>query len=165
MIYPLLKRQGFSIKAGKIFAAMARWAADLKKSVIAFFTAFREKGSSQKIPDREKLRRIASELLSGNIRRKDLKQSVNLFARLILWGIETLKVPWKPSLAPGEYCGLMAAAFSVHDLAEDPGGKDTAKGIIRSAELFEKALYSPRRLSGAEEKEYRSLIKRITGGN
>jgi hypothetical protein len=150
MIHPLLKRTGFSLKAG--LAVIVRWAGDLKKGILAFFSAFRGRGAALKMPDREKLRHIASQLLSGPVKRKD-KRSVNLFARLVLWGVESLAVPWKPSLAPGEYCGLLVVAAV----------NEYRKAILRSGDLFEKALYSPLHLTGAEEKEFRFLVQKITG--
>ena len=172
MIYPLLKRSGLLPSALKIRAAVARWFADLKRGLSAFFTALKDRGDSQKYkPDREKLRRIASELLSGNSR-KEVKRSVNLFVRLILWGIETIGVDWRPSHAPGEYCGLLAAALAKNPAAPEPAAEarqgrgsppEPAEKVIRCGELFEKALYSARPLSPPEEKEFKGLVEGITG--
>jgi hypothetical protein len=155
MIYPLLRRTGFTIGAVKIRAALARWLRELKRGVSAFFSAFREK-SRAVTADPEKLRGIASQLFSG-VKRKDAR-SANLFARLILWGIETLAVPWKPSIAPGEYCALLDAALFSLSAAADVRG-----AVMRAGELFEKALYSGRRLSGPEEKELRLLVQKAAG--
>jgi len=156
MIHPLLKRH--SLRVRKLRVALARWFRDLKKGFLAFFTALRDRGASVKLnrPDAEKLRRIASELLPGGIRRKELKRSVDLFARLILWGIESLAVPWKPSIAPGEYCALLAAAVT-------PANGEIPAAIIRCGELFEKALYSASHLSAEEEGDFRRMVLSVTG--
>jgi hypothetical protein len=166
MVYPLLKRSGFSLSPGKIRAAIARWFGDLKRGLSVFFAALRDRGASQKLkkPDQEKLRRIASELLPGGIKKRETKRSVNLFARLILWGIETMGVPWKPSHAPGEYCGILAQAI-IGKAPDDPAAPDnsgTPGKIIRCGELFEKALYSARPLSVGEEKEFKEMVRGIT---
>ena len=169
MIHPLLKRH--SLKFRKIRTALTRWLRDLGKGLSAFFSAIRgghgfgRRNKNYK-GDTEKLRRIASELLSGSVRRKNLKPRVNLFARLILWGIETLSVPWKPSIPPGEYCALLAAAITASPEAGSqavPGGTEKAAAVIRCGELFEKALYAPIQLSDEEEREFKNLVERITG--
>ena len=182
MIYPLLGRSLSSFRAGKFFAALSKWWKDLKKGLSVLFGAFRNRDAQSGNMDPQKLRGIASELIRGKIRRKDIKESVNLFARLILWGIETLGIPWKPSCAPGEYCGLLISAYKQPGpgdaIPEDEGspatqGSPAPQGgvneiqaaIRRSGELFEKALYSPRRLSSPEENEFRRLIQSITVKN
>ena len=185
MVYPLLKRSRFSVKAEKIFAALRRWITDLKKSLLVFFDVMRNQGPGIKLgkPDQAKLRRIASALVPDSIRRRELKHNANLFARLILWGIETAGVAWKPSLAPGEYCVLLAAAYrtvcrnahrdtnstesnAAPDMSaatkETIDGGEIGEEIIRSGELFEKALYSPRSLTAGEGKEFASMIQHIT---
>jgi hypothetical protein len=157
MVYPLLKRSGFSLSLGKIRATIARWFGDLKRGIHFFLTALKDRGVSQKYrPDSGKLRRIASDLLSG-VKKKEIKRSVNLFARLILWGIETMGVSWKPSHAPGEYCGILAAVVAQQAEVE------IRENIIRCGELFEKALYSARPLSAGEEREYKRIVENITG--
>ena len=138
MIKPLLERRGFSIDLAQIRSAMARWFGDLKKGISAFFTAIFDPGASSRIRrlNEEKLKNI-SDLLSGGIKRKEIKRSVNLFARLILWGVETMDVPWKPSFAPGEYCALLAA--KTEDSPEDAGpdtDRKMSEEIIRCGELF-----------------------------
>ena len=168
MIHPLLRRSGFSPRVAKIRAAVAGWFGDLKKGISALFAAIfggralRDRMKNHR-PDAEKLRRIASELLSGTLNRKEVKHIVNLFARLILWGTETLAVPWKPSIAPGEYCGLLAAAFRVRQAVSADTNEEIPKAIGRSGELFEKALYSLRHLSREEEQDFRRMVESITG--
>ena len=177
MIQPFIRNKGFSLRPSLILSALILWAVNLKKDILSFFSAFREKGKSVRLPDREKLEKITSELLAGNVKRKDVKRSVNLFARLVLWGIESINVPWKPSFAPGEYSLLLAEAVSARPVpaASGPGSSpalepglvpaaagEICEGIIRSAVLFEKALYSTQPLSRAEEREYQSLVEKIT---
>ena len=158
MIYPLIRRS-FSVRGGTLRATLARWFGDLKKGFLAFWSALSGRGLSirMKKPDREKLRRIATELLSGKSR--EVKRSVNLFARLILWGMENHNVNWKPSIAPGEYCGLLAAALR----AENAENNETPGLVLRSGELFEKALYSSGPLSKEEEQDFKRMIEKITG--
>jgi hypothetical protein len=180
MIYPLLKRSGFSLSLGKIRSAIARWFGDLKRSIHFFLAALKDRGTSQKYrPDSRKLRSIASELLSG-VKKREVKRSVNLFARLILWGIETVGVSWRPSHAPGEYCEILAVVVAQRATSapESPPSTETAhsgetpksiegteirENIIRSGELFEKALYSARPLSAGEESEFKRIVENITG--
>jgi hypothetical protein len=171
MIHPLLGRSKVQLKLKRIIIAISRWYRDLKKGLAAFFAAFLDRGASLKIRklDAEKLRRIASEI-AGGINRKEIKRSVNLFAHLILWGIESIGVPWKPSIPPGEYCALLSAAVKKNFAAsgavtspEPMNSKKTCEDIIRCAELFEKALYSMKRLTDDEEQEFRLMIKSITG--
>jgi len=177
MVYPLLKRSGFSLSLRKIRTVIARWFGDLKRGLHLFLTALKDRSVSQKYrPDSEKLRRIASDLLSG-VKKREIKRSVNLFARLILWGIETMGVSWKPSHAPGEYCEILAAALAqraksepespqstetVHS-GEASKGTEIRENIIRCGELFEKALYSARPLSAGEEREFKRIVENITG--
>ena len=173
MVYPLLKRSGFSLNASKVLVAMRKWLRDLKRSFFSFFTILLDRGNSGKFrPDEEKLRRIASELLSGGTKRKELKRSVNLFARLILWGIETMGVQWKSSFPPAEYCGLLSRAAALPTAANSAGiikpdnnkeHIEISENIIRSGEIFEKALYSLHPLSAAEEKEFKKIVEDITG--
>jgi hypothetical protein len=101
-----------------------------------------------------------------------MKQSVTLFARLIIWGNDVRDVAWKPVLAPVEYCRLLAA--SAHEAHETlagvpirvPANTDELKrlneGIIRCGELFEKALYSAQVLSDTESGVFKSLVEEIT---
>jgi hypothetical protein len=61
----------------------------------------------------EKLRNMTEELLGAwsKARKRELRQSISLFARLILWGSREHHTPWKPSMGPGEYCALLASAL------------------------------------------------------
>lgn len=89
-------------------------------------------------------------------KKKNMQESVTLFARLIIWGGKARQVFWKPAHAPMEYCGLLTAALPEWNLN---------CGIIRCGELFEQALYSSQILSDEERKEFAGLVKEITEEN
>jgi hypothetical protein len=105
-----------------------------------------------------------------------MRNSVSLFARLVIWGIEHCRVPWKPSCAPGEYCALLAASPAA--AGREPGKPETETGvppegggpslfnchdaILRCGELFEEALYSSATLSGEGRREFKRLVQTIT---
>jgi hypothetical protein len=92
-----------------------------------------------------------------------MRRSVTLFARLILWGSETLKVSWKASYAPGEYCALLAE--KVKTITANPGEMKLAgkiPAITRCGEIFEKALYAANPLSAGEQKEFKDLVGELT---
>ena len=170
MFYPLLKHHARSFNIARAAASISRWFKNLGEGLRIFFAAFRRRQPQGHLPDPEKLRQIASALASGSAGRKTIGKKEALFARLILWGIETQGVPWKPSIGPGEYCGLLAAAYGRANaivpeaaIVEDGRGSSEMHGAIcRAGELFEKALYSKRRLLGSEEEEFRRLIRNIT---
>jgi hypothetical protein len=71
---------------------------------------------------------------------------------------------WKPALAPGEYCCLLAASATETSANADEL-KRLNEGIIHCGELFEKALYSADALSDAENSMFKSLIEEITSKN
>jgi hypothetical protein len=98
-------------------------------------------------------------------KKQDMRRSVTLFARLIIWGGEVCQVTWKPSYAPGEYCGILAASSKDTLGAQDNGSllKRLNEGIIRCGELFEKALYSADVLSSAEQQEFKNTVEEVTG--
>ncbi|MDR2747962.1 MAG: hypothetical protein LBB77_11025 [Treponema sp.] len=74
----------------------------------------------------EKVRDMTEELLGAwtKARKRELRQSLNLFARLILWGGREHQVSWKPSMGPGEYCALLTAALT----RTAPGGMNHPGG-------------------------------------
>ena len=115
--------------------------------------------------DAEEIRRAAESLLNAYsmAKKSDVKRSVTLFARLIVWGSDVRKIKWQPSHAPGEYCGFLSDASQLNQPEE--GGQNLSainKGIIRCGEIFEKALYSFEVLSGEERSEFKNLIEEIT---
>jgi len=119
-------------------------------------------------PQDDEIRR-ASESIFGAYslaKKGDMKRSVTLFARLIIWGGEVRQVPWKPSHAPAEYCYLLTlspvAAAVTEDEPDYPALLRQNEKIIRCGEIFEKALYSAEVLSSVERKEFKDLVEEIT---
>jgi hypothetical protein len=90
-------------------------------------------------------------------KRREMKNSVTLFLRLILWGSEQQNVTWKPSDAPGEYCAKLSGR-----VAEQETAAGHAAAIIRCGALFEEALYSQAVLPDAKRAEFKELVQGIT---
>jgi hypothetical protein len=141
--------------------------AGLKLALKNFFASLGVRGAAIKfkVSDGD-LHNMAQDLLANwsGARKRELRQSLNLFARLILWGTQTHQCPWKPSLAPGEYCAALSAA--VRAFAVDEGA--TAEilrsvEILRCGEIFEEALYGPRPPDKKTQREFRDLVEGITG--
>jgi hypothetical protein len=100
--------------------------AGLRRALKNFFASLRGRsGIGIKIPG-EKVRDMTEELLTAwsKARKRELRQSLGLFARLILWGGREHQAAWKPSMGPGEYCALLAAAVirTLADHEEDHQG-------------------------------------------
>jgi hypothetical protein len=101
--------------------------ASLRRALGNFLASLRGgAGIRIKVPD-EKLRDMTEDLLAAwsRTRRRELRQSLSLFARLILWGTREHQTPWKPSMGPGEYCALLASAIrqtAVQQANADLGG-------------------------------------------
>ena len=157
MIHPLLGRsrifRGMRSLPKKAASFLRTWLKAMLRGLAIFFKSLRESGGKNLFsPTAEALHRLENNILEGYspAKRRELRRSISLFARLIYWGSEAMKVPWKPSHAPAEYCGLLAAVA------------DKAQAIIRAGELFEKALYSPRPLSRKEREEFKGLIEAVT---
>ena len=136
---------------------------------IAGFFRFGKSVKKIRRPDDDEIRRTAESIFGAYspAKKRDMRRSVTLFARLIIWGSEVRHVSWKPSLAPGEYCGILAAAVPVDDTGEDAAYNKHAlerqnEGIIRCGELFEQALYSAEVLSDAERNEFKDIVEEIT---
>jgi hypothetical protein len=131
---------------------------------------------------------LTGELLAGwaRARRRELGQSLSLFARLILWGAREHQVSWKPSMGPGEFCALLAGAVNRGALKADcegespgspapgsspspgPGGPAPSPGpspaaILRCGAIFEEALYGPQAPGRETRREFRRLVEEITG--
>jgi hypothetical protein len=159
MIYPLLSRPRLALGGISLpeylRRFLVRWFSAAFRALASFLASLREGGGGLKTasPPAAALNRLAGDLLAGYsaAKRKEMRRSVTLFARLILWGIEHCGVTWKPSYAPGEFCALLAAAVP----AETPAGP----AVLRCGELFEKALYSAQPLSDDEGKEFERLVE------
>jgi hypothetical protein len=163
MMKPLFVRSHFSLRGipKKVRLSFLRWIKALRAGAAFFLSSLKREGSSVKLYKKRtgEIRRLSGELLEGYTpaKKRELRRSVTLFARLVLWGIETCQVSWKPSYAPGEYCARLAAALAV------PETEQSAGAILRCGALFEKALYSLKPLSENEGKEFKEIVERITG--
>jgi hypothetical protein len=126
-------------------------------AIVSFFDELKNGKLVSKLKkyDAEEIRRAAETVMGAYspVKKRDIRRSVTLFARLIIWGSEVCNVTWKPVHAPGEYCAILAAAPNVILLN---------KGIIRCGEIFEKALYSAEILSDEEYVEFKNLVEEIT---
>jgi hypothetical protein len=135
----------------------------------------------------EKIRGMTEDLLAAwaKTRKRELRQSLSLFARLILWGGREHQTAWKPSMGPGEYCALLAAALGQAasggnqggdagfaappaDPPPDlppvpPPGAPRAAAVLRCGEIFEEALYGPRLPDKETRREFQRLVEEITG--
>jgi hypothetical protein len=163
MIYPLLSRPRLTLGGGVSLPEylrrfLVRWFSTVLRGLASFLASLRQGGGRLKIakPSAAALNRLAGGLLAGYgaAKRREMRRGVTLFARLILWGTEHCGVTWKPSYAPGEFCALLAAAV--------PAGTRAGPAVIRCGELFEKALYSARPLSGNERKEFKRLVEEVS---
>jgi len=114
-------------------------------------------------PSAGQLRRTSEAILGAysQAKKQEMRQSVTLFARLIIWGSEVRHVQWKPAHGPGEYCGLLAVSVLPETAARQTEASQ-GKEILRCGELFEQALYSTEVLSATEQDEFRELVEEIT---
>jgi hypothetical protein len=161
MIKPFFARLGIAkttaafLKNFRFF--LRKWFGSLKLDMLNFITGLKTRNPSVKIrkDNIEELSRISGGLLEGLSpeKKRKLKANVSLFSRLILWGTETTGLTWKPSNAPGEYCTLLAERAAVFNVSD---------AVIQCGVLFEKALYARNPLSAEEQREFKTLIGRIT---
>jgi hypothetical protein len=179
MIFPLLSRgKGSTGKMSwrqKLWHIAVEWFRGVPMGLASLLAFIRNRGTVQKLrrraPDTGEIHRAAASVLGAYspAKKREIQQSATLFARLIIWGGEVRQVAWKPALAPGEYCSLLAALPP----AEAPTPVEAVssgivppflqnEGIIRCGELFEKALYSAEVLSKAEREEFKYLVEEIT---
>jgi hypothetical protein len=147
----------------------AQWFRGLRAALALFIAALRGEGVRSATLNPEALRRAAGDLLAAysSRKRRELRASLTLFARLIVWGSERLGVSWKPSLGPGEYCALLKTALLAGgaraELVEAEQARiQTARAVVRCGELFEQALYAPEPLNAGEHREFKRLIGEIT---
>jgi hypothetical protein len=136
----------------------------ITETLIYIFSLFKTGTSLRKRrkPNADEIRRAAENLLGvySLAKKRDMKHSVTLFARLIIWGDEVRHVTWKSSHGPGEYCRILAATESASENINILQKQN--EGIIRCGEIFEKALYSAEELSNEERKEFKDLVEEIT---
>jgi hypothetical protein len=169
MISPLLNRGNssaemtFRQKLGRIITELFKGVLNGLASLFAFF---KSRSVVQKLrkPGAEEIQRMAGAVLGAysQAKKSDMKRSVTLFARLIIWGSEVRSVIWKPVHAPGEYCRRLSSSVPS---GGEAGLRQRNKEIIRCGEIFEKALYSNEVLSDLERKEFNDLIEGITAAS
>jgi hypothetical protein len=159
MISPLFSPGGKNKKLAllqKLGLIIREWFKGVLNAFVSLIAFIRDGKNGKKLRKLKagEIRKVAETVLGAYsaAKKRDIRRSVTLFARLIIWGGEVKHVIWKPSYAPGEYCKLLAASSSADGVSE---------WIIRSGELFEKALYSAEVLSSAEKKEFKGLIDAI----
>ena len=165
LISPLFDRIRYSEKLSflrRLGRIIAEWFKGVMYALALIAESFKNGKRLRKLrrPGAGEIRRTADTILGAYsaAKRQDMRRSVTLFARLIIWGGEARYVSWKPAYAPGEYCGILAA--SEPPAVEDEFAlKRQNEGIIRCGELFEQALYSAEVLSEAERKEFKDLVE------
>jgi len=169
MISPLFNRGNVSEKLPfykRFFGIIAEWFRETLSAIVSFFAYLKEiKNGSKKLRkyNAEEIRLTVENLFGAYspAKKHGMKQSAALFARLIIWGNDVRNAEWKPALAPGEYCCILAA--SAHKMPDNINeAKRLNEGIIRCGELFEKALYSAEILSDTESGIFKSLVEEIT---
>jgi len=172
MISPLLNRgdytKGLSFRR-RLFRIIEEWFRGMLIFFASFFANLKNGGTARKLRkyDDDEIRRTAESLFGAYAaaKKNDMKRSVTLFAKLILWGGQARNVEWKPSHAPAEFCAILSAASQDNnDIAPNNGLTllQINEGIIRCGEIFEKALYSAEILSDKEKKEFKNLVEEIT---
>jgi len=172
MISPLINRGKYDKKLKpheRLLRVIADWLKGMSAAIASFFAFLKRNENQKKInrPNSQDVRRAAQAIMNvySQAKKQDIRRSVTLFARLIIWGSEACHTDWKPSYAPVEYCRILSAAAV---FAETPGINkgDTSLNlndqIIRCGELFEQALYSANVLTDEEQREFKKLVEGIT---
>jgi hypothetical protein len=183
MLSPLLKIfKGSKLSFRKKLSVIIReWIKGVINAFNSFVAFIRNERIKQKLhaPSEEEIRRAAQNIFGAysHAKKRDMRHSVTLFARLIIWGGEVRQVIWKPSHAPAEYCALLAAsppldksALCETDATADSMPDESSEtdiviapsaAIIRCGGIFEKALYSAEVLSDEERNEFSDLVEKI----
>jgi hypothetical protein len=158
LINPLLGRtklfKGIKSLPKKLFKNFMIWIKTFFFGLKEFFHILKQGTGGRKIPDAATLRNLEADILAGYsaAKKRDLRRSISIFARLIYWGQEVIKVSWKPSYAPLEYCRVLTQTPEI----------DRNPAILRTGELFEKALYSADPLTRKERDEFKTLVETVT---
>ncbi|MDR1072366.1 MAG: hypothetical protein LBL45_01645 [Treponema sp.] len=149
----------------------------LKRALRNFFGSLGRSPATRISVSDGDLQSVTDDLMSAwsKARRRELRQSLSLFARLILWGERNCHTSWKPSMGPGEFCALLASATTRTSLGSDhegrilvsampPPGQSpvTSLAILRCGEIFEEALYGPGPPDKETQREFRRLVEDIT---
>jgi hypothetical protein len=160
MVAPLINRGNTSGKMNffqRLWLIILEWFKGIIFAIFDFFENLKYDKNILKLnKDKTKeINRAAKNIFGAysSAKKRNMRQSINLFARLIIWGGQARNVTWRPSLAPGEYCSLLATA----ELESPFNAK-----IMRCGELFEKAIYSKDFLTSFEHREFKSSVKEIT---
>jgi hypothetical protein len=169
MVSPLFSPGGKNKKLAflqKLGLIIREWFKGVLNAFVLLIIFIRDGKNGKKLRKQRtsEIRKVAETVLGAYsvAKKRDIRRSVTLFAQLIIWGGEVKHVIWKPAYAPGEYCSLLAAGLlAAKLLAASSSADDISDWIIRSGELFEKALYSAEVLSNAEKKEFKGLIEAI----
>jgi hypothetical protein len=117
MVSPLLNRGKSAAEKltfrEKLIRIIAEWFREALTALASFYTLLKDGKKRQKSGKHtaEEIGRTAAAILGAYspAKKRDIRRSVTLFARLIIWGGEVRQVVWKPAHAPGEYCGILAA--------------------------------------------------------
>ena len=111
----------------------------------------------------KRLRGIEESVLEGYsaAKKRDMRRSIGLFARLIYWGTEVLRISWKPNHAPIEYCRLLAGAVD----GESGNNSAVIHAVLRAGELFDKALYSSQPLTRPERDQFKAFVEEATSSD
>ena len=168
LVAPLFKRRkGAKLSFRQRLALIIKeWIKGVLYAISSFIAFITNDKSRQRIrnPSMEEIRRATENILGAysHAKKKDIRRSATLFARLIIWGNEVRKVAWKPVHAPAEYCSILAAASSGSGDAVLVTAGEIPAFIIRCGEIFEKAIYSAEVLTDEERKDFKELIEKIT---
>lgn len=178
MIKPVFERRIFHSRfAARVRSLFNSWKQGLKRIVPALISAFKSSGVFIKIKRKKNvdIARISDQLESvySAAKNKEMRRTISLFARLIVWGDEAYGVKWKPSHGPGEFCSLLAAAvLTSASLRPDTGVVNAAENeavittsaarVIRCGVLIERLLYSGKSISRMEQEAFKGLVADIT---
>ena len=148
-----LKSRYFWQRLGQVFSPRSLWQG-MKK----FFSYFkvRKAGPMEALdldPDnlkqvRQQLERLTAEKPDRR-KRAQLGKMMELYLRFLRWG-EAMKVPCRPSIAPGEYAELLAARFP-----------DLGEPIHSIASIFEEALYGDTLLTREQWNRFVAAVETV----
>ncbi|GHU25263.1 hypothetical protein FACS1894164_14050 [Spirochaetia bacterium] len=149
MLKPLFSKFNLSnlLFSGRMSQVIVQWFRSLGESFRIFFN----RSDSSVALDRKNEKEVSAAVFEAysTVQKKRLKTSLNIFARLIVWGNN--RAPWKTSYAPAEYCLILS--FHV---------PEQKQAIVQCGELFEQELYSSRPLSREQQTQFRDLVESIT---
>lgn len=97
---------------------------------------------------REQLEKLTAEKQDPR-KRVQLGKMVDRYLRVLRWG-ETMRVPSRPSIAPGEYADTLCSRFP-----------EIGEPLYRIAHIFEAALYGDRSISRDQWNQFNSAIETV----